>query len=169
MANELTPDERLAGTGRKETVRAGDFDQDTLKEDTEVTIWRKSVNDDQILFHGFGVQNRDFAEGFVGVDLVASGNGTGSAGDDVTGDVVLAITDSEGKRVLRSTTFESLEELRDSLSETRSDRVIEPAMSPYAEPGRNLEIRIEGDANSDGVEIDPDASTGKLYYGLVQN
>jgi len=168
MSNQLYYDPRLVNQGSKEAIRAGDMDQDTLKQDTEVTVFSETVADDQVLYHGYGAQQRDRAEAFVGLDLVASGNGAGSAGDEITGDVVLALTDSQQKRVLASQTFEDLDELRDSLAETRSDRVVEPALAPFARAGRVLEVRIEADANSDGVEIDPDASSGKLYYGEIQ-
>ena len=165
---DLSYNSNLAGAGSKETIRAGDLDQDTLKQDTEVTVYQHPVADDQRLYHGYGVRDSRYATGFVGLDLVASGNGAGAVGDAIQGDVILAITDSEGKRVLSSVTFESLEELRDSLAESRSERRVEPAMAPFARPGRNLEIRVDADAASDGVEIDPDASSGKLYYGKIQ-
>lgn len=168
MSNQLYYESDLVNQGSKEAIRAGDFDQDTLKEDTEVTVFAETVADDQFLYHGFGARQRDRAEAFVGLDLVATGGGTGSSGDAITGDVVLAITDSQQKRVLASQTFEDLDELRDSLAETRSDRVVEPALAPFARPGRVLEVRIEADAASDGVEIDPAASSGKLYYGEIQ-
>ncbi|QGX95002.1 hypothetical protein EI982_09465 [Haloplanus rallus] len=171
MPKQLVVDGRAAGLGNKKTIRAGDLDQDDLKAGTEVTVWQKQVNDDQLLYHGYGPDRRSAASGFVYMDLVASGNGTATAGDDIRGDVVLAVTDSEGDRVLASVTFESLEELRDSANDERTERVIEAAMSAegdLAGPGRNLEVRIEADDTSDGYEIDPDASTGKLYYGKVQ-
>lgn len=166
--NELEPNRRLAGSGSKESIRASDLDQDTLKADTEVTVFSEQVADDQLLYHGYGVRDREYAEAFTALDLVASGNGAGTAGDAITGDVVLAVTDSQGRRVLASTTFESLAELRDAAAEARSDRIVEPALAPYAMPGRRLEVRIEADAASDGVEIDPANSSGKLYYGEIQ-
>jgi hypothetical protein len=172
MPQQLSYDQRAAGAGSKESIRAGDLDQDTLKGGEEVTVFSKQVNDDQALYHGYGVRSREFAEAFVGLDLVASGNGTGAAGDKIDGDVVLAVSDSEGDRVLASTTFESLEELRDSLDESRSDRIVEPAHTAdgdIAGAGRRLEIFIEADASSDGYEIDPSASSGKLYYGKIQS
>jgi hypothetical protein len=171
MPRQLVVDRRAAGKGSKKSIRASDFDQDTLKAGTEVTVWQKQVNDDQFLYHGYGVARRAAAEAFVFLDLVASGNGTGTAGDNIDGDVVLAVTDSEGDRVLASVTFESLEELRDTANDERTERVIEAAMTAQGDvagPGRNLEVRIEAESASDGYEIDPDASTGKLYYGKIQ-
>lgn len=172
MPRQLVEDPRAAGLGNKKTIRAGDLDQDTVKAGTEVTVWSRSVNDDQLLYHGFGPSRRSAASGFVYLDLVATGNeAAASAGDPIRGDVVLAVTDSEGDRVLAAVTFESLEELRDSANDERTERVIEAAMSAegdLAGSGRNLEVRIEADDTSDGYEIDPDASTGKLYYGKVQ-
>jgi hypothetical protein len=168
MPEQLYYDGRLVGEGSKESIRANELDQDTVKVDTEVTVFQERVNDDQVLYHGYGDDERNQAEAFVGLDLVASGNGAGTAGDPISGDLVLAITDSEGRRVLASRTFEDLDELRDSLTETRSDRVIEPAQAPVATSGRQLELRVEADADSDGFEIDPDASDGKLYFGEIQ-
>jgi hypothetical protein len=162
----LEVDGRAAGVGSKETIRATEFDGATLAAGEEITVYRQSVAQDQLLYHGYGVRERDFAEAFVGLDIVDS------AGNPVQGDVVLAVENSEGDRTLASTTFESLEELRDSLNETRSDRVVEAAMTAdgnLAGPGRQLVIYIDADADSDGVTIDPSASSGKLYYGKVQN
>ena len=98
---------------------------------------------------------------------MASGNGAGDAGDPIAGELVLTITDSEQKRVLAATTFDGLGELRDSLQEVRSDRIVEPAMAPVAKPGRHLELRIDADPVSDGYELDPTESNGKLYYGQI--
>lgn len=164
---KLYPESGLAGRGDKETVRPSQFGQETLSADNEVTVWSEEVKQDQALYHGFGVRERSYAEAFVGLDLVATGNGTASGGDPIKGDVVLAVTDSEQRRVLASVTFEGLGELRDSLAEVRSDRIVEPAMAPFAQPGRHLEIRIDADPDSDGAELDPDASDGKLYYGQI--
>lgn len=165
MPAQLEVDERAAGVGSKETVRAGDLDGKTLSAGEEITVWTEDVNQDQLLYHGFGVRARDFAEAFVGLDIV------NSAGNPVDGDIVIAVENSEGDRTLASTTFESIEELRDSLNETRSDRVVEAAHTAegnLAGPGRQLAIYVVADAGSDGDTIDPDASSGKMYYGKVQ-
>lgn len=167
MPKALYPESDLSGRGGKEAVRASQFDAETVSADNEVTVFSEEVKQDQLLYHGYGVRQRDFAEAFVGADLVASGNGAGTAGDPIEGELVLAITDSEQKRVLAATTFDGLDELRDSLQEVRSDRIVEPAMAPVAKPGRHLELRIDADPASDGYELDPSGSTGKLYYGQI--
>jgi hypothetical protein len=153
----------------KESIRATNFDAETLKAGTEVTVWAKQVNQDQVLWHGHGRDERMRAEAFVGLDLVASGNGDGTADADIEGDVILAITNSDQNRVLASTTFDSIEQLRDSLAESRTDRIVEAAMAPYAKPGRHIEVRIDADDSSDGFEIDPSASSGQLYYTEVDS
>lgn len=171
MPRYLSPDRRAAGLGSKESIPASAFEQETLKAGVEVEVWSKKVNDDQTLYHGYGVENRDYASAFVGLDLVASGNGSGTAGDDIEGDLVLGVTNSEGDRILASTTYDNLGELRDSLTESRSDRLIEPAHTAngdLAGPGRRLVLLVNADSGSDGVEIDPSASSGKMYYGKVQ-
>lgn len=153
--------------GDKEPINAGDLDTVTLKADTEVTVWSKQVAQDKRLFHGHGSHVRDIAEAFIGMDLLASGNGAGADGDEINGKMVLAITDSDQRRVLASTTIDSLSQLRDALAETRTDRIVEEAMGPYAKPGRHLELRIEATSGSDGVELDPVDSTGVMYYTEV--
>jgi len=164
MPSQLFTYADFAGLGSKEPIPAGAMDQDTLKAGSEVTVWSKQVSNDQQLFHGHGPEQREFAEAFVGLDLVASGNGSGNAGDEVKGEVVLAITDSDRKRVKASTTLDTLDQLRDALGEKRTSRILEAAMAPLAKPGRHLEVRMNADPASDGVEIDPSASSGNLYY-----
>lgn len=165
MPDQLSYDERAAGVGSKETIRASEFDGKILSDGEEITVWTEPVNQDQLLYHGYGVRARGFAEAFTGMDLV------NAAGNPIDGDVVIAVENSEGDRTLASTTFESLEELRDSLEETRSDRIVEAAHTAegdLAGPGRQLAVYIVADSSSDGDEIDPDASSGKMYYGKVQ-
>lgn len=162
MKLETTP--KLARSGDKEPIPASEFMQATLRAGAEVTVWSKPVAQDEFLAHGHGPEARDYAEAFVGLDLVATGNGDASAGDAIQGSAILAITNSGGNRVLASVTFDSLQELRDALAESRTDRIVEAVMAPYARPGRNLEIRIDADETSDGAEIDPAESSGGLYY-----
>jgi len=169
MPNELNYYSDLVGSGSKEPIPASAMNQATLKQSTEVVVWSKQVGNDQLLWHGNGPEQRDYATAFVGLDLVASGNGSGNAGDDLDGEVVLTITDSDQRRVLASTTFDTLSQLRDALSESRSDRPVEAALAPYANPGRHLEVRIVADAASDGAEIDPASSSGQLYYTRLSN
>lgn len=167
MSRELVPAPQWSGAGDKEPIAAGELDAETVKADTEVTIWAKQTGNDQKLFHGHGPQDREFAEAFVNLDLVASGNGDGSADENIDGKLVLAITDSDQRRVLASTTFDSLGQLRAAAAENRTSQIVESALGPYAKPGRHLELRVKATDGSDGYEIDPSASTGVLYYSRV--
>lgn len=164
MPQELQYDQRAADVGSKETIRPGEFSAKTLSAGEEITVWTEEVNQDQLLYHGYGVRAREFAEAFVGLDV------QNAAGNDVTGDLHIAVEDSEGNE-LAETTFDDLDELRDSQAESRSDRIVEPAHTAegnLAGAGRQLAIYLEADANSDGDEVDPGASSGKMYYGKVQ-
>jgi hypothetical protein len=168
MAGQLYRETDLYNRGSKEPISSSDLDTETVKANTEVTIWSKQVNQDQVLFHGHGSHVRDVAEAFAYLDLVATGNGSGTDGDPINGKLVLAITDSDQRRVLRSITFDELDELRDAASENRSERPIEEAHAPFARPGRFLELRVEADTASDGYEIDPTDSSGRLWYTRIQ-
>ncbi len=163
MASEqLSHSMGLMGVGRKETITSDELEGNTVAGGQEVTVFSQQVQDDQRLYHGYGPQVRNRANGFVDLNVQSD------AGNPIQGDVILAITDSEGRRVLASTTFDTLQELRDSEAESRSDKRIEPALAPFATSGRNLEVRIEADASSDGDVVDPAASSGKLVFGLIQ-
>ena len=168
MPDQLYREPKLYNRGSKEPISAVDLDTETVKANTEVTIWSKQVNQDQVIFHGHGSHVRDVAEAFAYLDLVATGGGAGGAGDNINGKLVLAITDSDQRRVLSSVTFDELDELPDAASENRSERPVEEAMAPFAKPGRFLEVRVEADAASDGYEVDPSASSGRLWYTRIQ-
>ncbi|RNJ25471.1 hypothetical protein [Halosegnis longus] len=158
--------ENLAQKGQKRPLQFSEFDQDTVKEGVEVPVWEMQVAQDESLWFGYGVRVRDYAESFVAGDLVASGAGAASAaGDPINGEVILAIVNSRRNRVIDSVTFESLSELRDAMASERTKKPVMAALAPYAKPGRYLQVRIKADADSDGYEIDPAASEGKLYYG----
>lgn len=167
MARDLTRSPELYARGDKRPVRAGEFDQDTVSEGTEVTVFAKQVPDDKIGYFGHGSHVRDVAEAFVDLDLDASGNGAGNAGNPITGELVAAIVDSEQRRVLASKTIDDLSQLADATNEERSDKPVMEAMAPFAQPGRYLEFRVRADSNADGYEIDPSASSGTLYYSFA--
>ncbi len=167
MPKSLTRYPEWYQAGDKEPIEAGDLNQVTLKEGTEVTVWSRQCANDEILMHGHGSHLDSVAEAYVGLDVVASGNGALNAGDNINGKVVLAITNSDGTRVLADTTFDSLSQLRAALAQDRTERIIEELLTPYAKPGRNLEIRVRATSASDGAEVDPAASSGTMYYTQV--
>ena len=155
--------------GQKRSVVASQLDQVTLKAGQENTIWAKQVAQDKKLFPGHGPQVRDYAKAFIHAKLVASGSGTGTAGDIIDGDLIVAITDSDQRRVLASFVVGNLGDLADALNSDRTDRPIMAAIAPFAKPGRHLEFRVFPDAGSDGVEVDPANSDARLYYSEVSN
>ena len=139
--------EDLAGQrDNKIPVRAEDLQKETLKAGTEVTVYAEQVAQDETLWFGAGSDTRRFAEAFIFADLVA------------------AITDSRQKRVLASTTIDSIGELRDAVDDPRTERPTLGALAPFANPGRHIEWRIDAADASDGYEIDPAESSARLYY-----
>jgi hypothetical protein len=161
MPRELVRAPDWTSAGDKEPIPAGEFYATSVKADTEVTVWDEQVGQDQRLLHGHGPREKSYAEAFVALDLVDD------AGNDIDGKLVLAITDSDQRRVLASTTFESLGQLRAASNQDRTDQIVEDILGPYAKPGRHLEIRVEATPGSDGATIDPAASKGNLYYTRV--
>lgn len=155
----------LFDVGEHQSVSAGDLDQVQLGQN-ETTIFSEQVNNDKRAFLGHGGKNRQHAQAkFIKLELVASGNGAGAAGDIIDeGDLVAAITDSDQKRVEDSTPVENLGELQEALTDDRTDRPMFPAQAPRATPGKHVEYRVEVPPKYEQYEIDPSASTARLYY-----
>ena len=160
----------LAQAGDRRPVRASDFDTETVKDGNEVTVYATQVLEDQLQFWGHGGRDRRAADtSFYYADVNASGNGSGAAGDPITGELIAAITDSEQRRVLASVTLGDLEDLADAATDDRTDRPIMYAVAPYAKPGRYLELRILSDSASDGYEVDSANSDAKLWRSVISN
>ncbi|WP_363467831.1 hypothetical protein [Halogeometricum borinquense] len=157
----------LFGEGQKRSVTASALSKETLKAGTENTVWAKQVAQDKKLFAGHGPEVRDYAKAFIHAKLVASGAGSGDAGDIINGDLIVAITDSDQRRVFASHVVGNLGDLADALEDDRTSRPIMAALAPYAMPGRYLEFRILPSPGSGGVELDPAESDARLYYSEV--
>ena len=167
MAADLVRATSLYNSGDKRTIFAEDFMQETVKAGNEITIWEKEIANDKIGWFGHGSHVRDVAEAFAYANIVASGNGSGTAGDAIEGELVLAIVDSEQRRVLRDVTLDNLGELADAEADERTERPVQEALKPYAKPGRYLELRIMSTSGTDGYEVDPSASDARLYYTVA--
>jgi len=164
---DLTKDPRLYSLGDKRPVRASDLNQDSVKAGTEVTLFSKQVPDDKIGWFGHGPYERSVAEAFIALDLVASGNGSGTAGDSIVGTLEARIMDSEQRRELASITIDELSQLADATNDERTERPVMAALAPFAKPGRYLEFTVRADSSVDGYEVDPSASSGTLYYSFA--
>lgn len=168
MARDLYPDAEFGARASKKRVTAGDLNQQTLQAGNEITIYADKVPADKLYHWGYGFRDRQASEtSFVFADLVASGNGTGNAGDNISGQLVLAVTDSTQEDVLAREYFDSLEDLRESETAALSERLMMPERQPAASEDRHLELRVVADGSSDGVEVDPSASTAQINYGTV--
>lgn len=160
----------LAERGDARPLNASSLAAATLKADTEVTVWSKQCANDELIFHGHGGKNRQAADTkYMKALIKASGAGTGTAGDEVNGELVAAITDSDQRRVLASVTLGDLDQLGEMASVDPTERPVMYALAPYAKPGRHLEFRVVADSSSDGVEIDNDQSVSdvKLWYSVI--
>jgi len=155
-----------AAGGDRRVVNAVDLDDDTLRDGEEVTVWSKQVPEDKIYWWGHGHRGRDLAEAFIGLHVEASGAGTNRDGTAIhNAEVIVAVTDADQRRVHASQTIGDLQDLDDSDSENRADKMILDALAPFAKPGRYIEIRIRAlDSTAGGSVIDSADSTGQLYY-----
>jgi hypothetical protein len=165
MSQQMRESPRVAGAGTKRSIKSSSLEGATLNAGNEVTVFSTQVPADKIYAHGFGSGSRNQGRtAYVYAALVAAGSGTGSAGDAIEGDLVLAITDSEQRDVLARYEFSDLESLADAEADARTDRPLEPVLEPLASEDRHLELRVIADDASDGVVVDPSASSARFYY-----
>jgi len=165
MPPTLRKNAELANTdANKKSVKGGHLEQTTVREGDDVTLYREKRPDDKLQWVGHGGENRmsgNTAHKFA--KLVASGAGTATAGDVLQGDLIVAITDSDG-RILAERQLGDSQELADAESDARTERPTQPALAPYLTQGRYLEILFNADAESDGAEVDPANSTARIWY-----
>lgn len=148
-------------------VRAGDLSQTTLREDAYVVL--EDIESDNVHFyvHGYGRGSTEnpslkFAE----LDLVASGNGTGSAGDAIEGELrEVVYHDEEHERIKRVNGKYELDELRNP---ARSEGVPVPEASVGAREDEHVVLEVKTTSGSDGVELDPTASSGSIPYTQIE-
>jgi len=165
MSVKLSKNAQLAQSeSDKQAIKAEHLDQTTVRANDDVTVYRERRPDDKVQWFGHGGENRmsgNVAHKFA--DLVASGNEAGTAGDQIQGDLLVAITDSDG-RILAERTVGDLQTLADAAADSRTERPLMPALAPYLKMGRYMEVIVNADQSSDGVEIDPANSNMRLWY-----
>lgn len=168
MSGTLSFHRALANTdGNQKPVKASHLDQTTVRAGDDVTLYRQRVPDDKEQWFGHGGQDRrsgNTAHKYA--DLVASGNGALTAGDALEGDIIVAITDSDG-RILHERQVGDVDTLADAATESRTERPTMPAMAPTAPTGRYLEVIFNADPAADGAEVDPGDSSQRLWYTEV--
>ncbi|WP_436909946.1 hypothetical protein [Halosimplex marinum] len=162
MARKLVPETQYGSRSSKKRVSEGDLLDATLQAQNEITVYEDKVPADKAYHWGYGFSNREAGEtSFVYADFQ---NSTPAA---ISGQLVLAITDSTQEDVLAKRYFQSLEDLRAAESDARSERIVMSEMQPAASEDRHLELRIVADSSSDGDTVSPGDSSVKLNYGTV--
>jgi hypothetical protein len=163
--SEITHNSDLAQLGSPTIRRVSNWQQATLRAGDDVTVFREKVPDDKVAFTGHGGRNKLVGQvAYLFAEVVASGNGAGTAGDPIEGELIECITDSDGRIVDGDErTIGDLQNLAEAANDNRTERPLHPIGDPGAEPGRYVEYRIVPEKSVDGYEINPDASSGKLY------
>ncbi|ELZ87492.1 hypothetical protein C453_04039 [Haloferax elongans ATCC BAA-1513] len=168
MATPLVYNTNLANVGNSKPVKGSMLEQTTLRAGNEIVVYEQTCPADKYLFWGFGHQNKQAGNAsHIYAQLKATGNGAGSAGDAIKGDLVAVITDSEGRDVHHRYNVGDLETLADAASDPRTERPIMPALAPIAREDQRIQLRVIADPESDGVEVDPSASSARIFYGKL--
>lgn len=163
MSRKLKKRTRKGFDADKNIITAEDLSEETLRAGNEITVWDQRCPADRQIGHGFGPANGELAEAFVEGDLVATGNGTGTDGDPVDAEIIVALTDSVQENVLARRTITDTGDLRDMTGESRNDRLVLSEMIPRASQDKYLEIRLKARPGSDGVELDAGATTDSTF------
>jgi hypothetical protein len=163
--SEITHNEDLDREGSPTPRRVSNWQAATLRAGDDVTVHREKVPDDKVAFPGHGGMERLSGKvAYIYANLVASGNGEGTAGDPIKGELIECITDSDGRIVDgNERSLGALEDLAAAEDDSRTERPTHPIGDPGAKPGRYLEYRVVPDDSVDGYELDPDASSGKVF------
>jgi len=159
MSETLTPAPAIKEAGQVRTIRQDELEAVTVRDGNETTVWSEQVPADKIYAHGAGGSNRNVGRVVFGYCSLVD-----DAGNDIEGQLVAAITDSQQRRVLAETDYGDLSSLADAANEPRTERVKFPALDPVARRDRHIELRVEADPGSDGATLDPAASDLRLYY-----
>jgi hypothetical protein len=169
MSRTLYPTTQYGKFADKKTIRGEMMDSATLRQGNEITIWSKKVPADKVFTWGYGPDSKKSgAEAFVYAELLASGAGALTDGDQLTGDLVLAVTDSTQEDVLARRNVGDLQTLADAKADDRTERPIVGELSPGATEDRFLELRVIADSGSDGAEVAQDSNV-RLFYGSADN
>ncbi|RDZ54346.1 MULTISPECIES: hypothetical protein [unclassified Haloferax] len=168
MSTPLTYNTELAEAGNSKPVKGAMLKQTTLRAGNEIVVYEESCPADKYLFWGFGYRNKQAGNAsHIYAQVKASGNGSATAGDAIKGDLIAVITDSEGRDVLHRYNIGDLETLADAAADPRTERPIMPALAPIAREDQRIQLRIVADEESDGAEIDPSASSARIYHGKL--
>ncbi len=144
---------------------ADDFEQKTVVADEFRDVAFVQGDSTNAYGAGFGEKNAQVnSDGWSDVDLVASGNGAGSAGEDIKGKMRFVVyRDSNREDMIAKSGTYSLGGLRSAVSADRTDKVLIPGrLSQVAGDDSYLAIQVKTNADTDGYEIDPSASTEDL-------
>lgn len=144
-------------------------DAPTLRQGEFVPCLSKRVPKDTVLAVGFGTDERNSGRSAFGyVNVVASGDGTGAAGDLCTGILWYRIRDTRNRRTKEDTPTGDVADLADAEEDSRTERPMQPVMEPAGRPDQFVQMGIVADANSDGYVVDPSASSVRQYLTDIQ-
>lgn len=166
MSGRLTPSQALAQTdGSKRAIKASHLNgSETLREGQKIVVYDEQVPSDKIRWFGYGMEGMPMGVARMYAQLVASGDGDGTAGDAVDADLRLRLTDSTGDNIIASRELGDAGTLADAANDERTERPKLPALGPGGQGDRRLQIVVNADAASDGVQIDPSASSARFWY-----
>lgn len=144
---------------------ADDFEQKVVVSDEFRDVALVQGNSTTAYGGGFGVKNAQVnSDGWSDLDLVASGNGAGTAGADIQGKLRFVVyRDSNREDMIAKSGTYSLSGLRSAVASDRTDKALIPGMlSTVAGDDSYLAIQVRTNGTTDGYEIDPSASTEDL-------
>lgn len=155
----------------REYFTEDDLEQTQVREDGWVPVAVKKADNTELLALGFGTESRDGRFGVAEADLVASGNGAGTAGDEIEGELRGRIYFSDKYDDAKSKHLnETLRQLRQSVSSSRDNKVLMPWDIPtpmYAKRDQVIVYEVKAAEGYGGYEVDSGNSVAELPYSRI--
>lgn len=158
MARNLRPirdHDRAKSFGVQQVWTEDDLSTTTVREDAYIDLLTATSTESAKYFMGHGANSRDDANaGYFYAALNATGGGTGTAGDNLTGTFrFIVYDDSEDEVPVVGPTYTATD-LFDAESDNRTERPVLPLLVPGAGKDKSIAVQFKADSNSDGVVID---------------
>lgn len=150
--------------GNEKAIEADDVKAATLDKDRWVPIWEQQSTKSLKYFPGYGVGDRRGQAGYSDLDLTATGNGTGTAGDNINCELRWEVyNDANQDDPAAFGPYFTSGDLRAAVSEDRTNKTLTPMQRIGAPEDGYLVLAAKVKDSQDGVETQASVDTGMAY------
>lgn len=171
MARNLSEvkDKSKAKRGSQKTWTQEDLNLVTVFSDTYRDVLDRRSTESAKFYLGQGARSRDDPNaGYFYANFLASGNGAGTDGANINGEVRFVVyADSENEVPIVGDTY-NLRDLREAANDDRTERPVLPLQLPGAGKDKAIAVQIKTNDASDGMEVAPDSNVLIPYTQILE-